>query len=110
MYVHDPSAPQWTNAGQEGHSKIKRKLSQTLELECASTAVPVAIVRWFKDDKEVTESKLRHIIEKESKLLITHLYPGDEGVYKCVVENRLDRIERSFTVVISGEFTIVIAS
>nr|NP_001260235.1 PDGF- and VEGF-receptor related, isoform O [Drosophila melanogaster]AGB92771.1 PDGF- and VEGF-receptor related, isoform O [Drosophila melanogaster] len=101
LYVHDPSAPQWTNGGQEGHSKIKRKLSQTLELECASTAVPVAIVRWFKDDKEVTESKLRHIIEKESKLLITHLYPGDEGVYKCVVENRLDRIERSFTVVIS---------
>ncbi|KMY89000.1 vascular endothelial growth factor receptor 1 isoform X16 [Drosophila simulans] len=101
LYVHDPSAPQWTNADQAGHSKIKRKLSQTLELECASTAVPVAIVRWFKDDKEVTESKLRHIIEKESKLLITHLYPGDEGVYKCVVENRLDRIERSFTVVIS---------
>ncbi|XP_033173386.1 vascular endothelial growth factor receptor 1 isoform X9 [Drosophila mauritiana] len=101
LYVHDPSAPQWTNADQAGHSKIKRKLSQTLELECASTAVPVAIVRWFKDDKEVTESKLRHIIEKESKLLITHLYPGDEGVYKCVVENRLDRIERTFTVVIS---------
>ncbi|XP_032580083.1 vascular endothelial growth factor receptor 1 isoform X2 [Drosophila sechellia] len=101
LYVHDPSAPQWTNADQAGHSKIKRKLSQTLELECASTAVPVAVVRWFKDDKEVTETKLRHIIEKESKLLITHLYPGDEGVYKCVVENRLDRIERSFTVVIS---------
>ncbi|XP_043641511.1 vascular endothelial growth factor receptor 1 isoform X12 [Drosophila teissieri] len=101
LYVHDPSAPQWTVAGQEGHSKIKRKLSQTLELECASTAVPVATVRWFKDDKELSESKLRHFIEKESKLLITHLYPGDEGVYKCVVENRLDRIERSFTVVIS---------
>ncbi|XP_039487105.1 vascular endothelial growth factor receptor 1 isoform X7 [Drosophila santomea] len=101
LYVHDPSAPQWTIAGQEGHSKIKRKLSQTLELECASTAVPVATVRWFKDDKELSESKLRHFIEKESKLLITHLYPGDEGVYRCVVENRLDRIERSFTVVIS---------
>ncbi|XP_026834392.1 vascular endothelial growth factor receptor 1 isoform X3 [Drosophila erecta] len=101
LYVHDPSPPQWLVAGQESHSKLKRKLSQTLELECASTAIPVATVRWFKDDKELTESKLRHFIEKESKLLITHLYPGDEGVYKCVVENRLDRIERSFTVVIS---------
>ncbi|XP_017068479.2 vascular endothelial growth factor receptor 1-like [Drosophila eugracilis] len=101
LHVHDPLAPQWVNANQNGNSKVKRKLSQTLELECASTAVPLATVRWFKDDKELTESKLRHIIEKESKLLITHLYPGDEGVYRCVVENRLDKIERSFTVVIS---------
>ncbi|XP_017068456.2 LOW QUALITY PROTEIN: platelet-derived growth factor receptor alpha-like [Drosophila eugracilis] len=101
LYVHDPLAPQWVNVNQNGHSKVKRKLSQTLELECASTAVPLATVRWFKDDKELTESKLRHIIEKESRLLITHLYPGDEGIYRCVVENRLDKIERSFTVVIS---------
>ncbi|XP_017132449.1 vascular endothelial growth factor receptor 1 isoform X13 [Drosophila elegans] len=101
MYVHDPSAPRWVSSSQNANSKIKRKLSQTLELECASTAIPVASVRWFKDDVELASSKLRHFMGNGDKLLITHLYPGDEGVYRCLVENRLGRIESSFTVVIS---------
>ncbi|XP_043065312.1 vascular endothelial growth factor receptor 1 isoform X3 [Drosophila ficusphila] len=101
LNVYDPSAPQWVNPTQDAHKKIKRNLSQTLELECASTAVPLATVQWFKDDKELTESKLMHFLENNSKLIITHLYPGDEGVYRCLVQNRLASIERSYTLDIS---------
>uniref|UniRef100_A0A6P4EV92 Vascular endothelial growth factor receptor 1 n=1 Tax=Drosophila rhopaloa TaxID=1041015 RepID=A0A6P4EV92_DRORH len=101
MYVHDPSPPQWVSPSQNANSKIKRNLSQTLELECVSKAIPVASVRWFKDDVELAESKLRHFIGNGEKLRITHLYPGDEGAYRCLVENRLGSIQSYFTVVIS---------
>ncbi|XP_037708354.1 vascular endothelial growth factor receptor 1 isoform X4 [Drosophila subpulchrella] len=101
LIVYDPFAPQWVDTSLKDHSKIKRKLGQGVELDCASDAIPLAKVRWYKDDKVLTESKFRNITENDAKLVIMFLYPGDEGVYKCQVENRLDRIERSFTVVIT---------
>jgi len=103
LNVYDPFAPQWVDTSLKDHSKIKRKLGQGVELDCASDAIPLAKVRWYKDDKELTETKFRNMTVNDSKLVIMFLYPGDEGVYKCQVENRLDRIERSFTVVITGE-------
>nr|XP_016943226.1 vascular endothelial growth factor receptor 1 isoform X4 [Drosophila suzukii] len=101
LNVYDPFAPQWVDTSLKDHSKIKRKLGQGVELDCASDAIPLAKVRWYKDDKELTETKFRNITVNDSKLVIMFLYPGDEGVYKCQVENRLDMIERSFTVVIT---------
>ncbi|XP_043950379.1 platelet-derived growth factor receptor alpha isoform X4 [Drosophila biarmipes] len=101
LSVYDPFAPQWLDTSLKDHNKIKRKLGQGVELDCASNAIPAAKVRWYKDDKELNEAKFRNITANDSKLTIIFLYPGDEGVYKCQVENRLDRIERSFTVVIT---------
>ncbi|KAH8269724.1 hypothetical protein KR018_002067, partial [Drosophila ironensis] len=101
VYVHDPRAPEWLAPDRPVKSKIERKLSQSLELECKSTAVPLATVRWFKDGKELAETNLTHILEDESKLFISHLYPRDDGVYRCLVENRLGSIEKSVTVIIT---------
>ncbi|KAH8412133.1 hypothetical protein KR009_000017, partial [Drosophila setifemur] len=101
VYVHDPRAPQWEYTNLNANSKMERKLSQSLVLECRSTAVPQARVTWFKDGKEVVETNLTHIMENESKLFISHLYPRDDGIYRCLVENRLGSIENSVTVVIT---------
>ncbi|KPU73300.1 uncharacterized protein Dana_GF15270, isoform B [Drosophila ananassae] len=101
VYIHEPKAPVWQTPNIPKKLKIERKLSQSLELECRSTAVPLATVRWFKDDKELVETNLTHILEDESKLFISHLYPRDDGVYTCQVENRLGKIEKSVTVIIT---------
>ncbi|KAH8325621.1 hypothetical protein KR067_002519 [Drosophila pandora] len=101
VYIHEPQAPVWLTPNIPKKLKIERKLSQSLELECRSTAVPLATVRWFKDDKELVETNLTHILEDESKLFISHLYPRDDGVYTCQVENRLGKIEKSVTVIIT---------
>lgn len=105
VYIHEPQAPVWQTPNIPKKAKIERKLSQSLELECRSTAVPLATVRWFKDDKELVETNLTHILEDESKLFISHLYPRDDGVYTCQVENRLGSIEKSVTVIITGKFS-----
>ncbi|XP_020798926.1 vascular endothelial growth factor receptor 1 isoform X6 [Drosophila serrata] len=102
VFVHDPRAPQWKYTNLNTHSKMERNLSQSLELVCRSEAVPLATVRWFKDGRELVETNLLHFPEGDTKLLITHLYPGDEGVYRCLVENRLGSIENSITVVLSN--------
>ncbi|XP_026843933.1 vascular endothelial growth factor receptor kdr-like isoform X4 [Drosophila persimilis] len=101
VYVHDPKAPHWVHTNLNANSKMEKKLGESLALECRSMAVPKAKVRWFKDGKELQETNLTHIIEDEEKLLITHLYPYDDGIYRCLVENRLGSIENSITVVIA---------
>ncbi|BFF95551.1 vascular endothelial growth factor receptor kdr-like [Drosophila madeirensis] len=101
VYVHDPKAPQWVHTNLNANSKMVKKLGESLVLECRSMAVPQAKVRWFKDGKELRETNLTHIMDDQEKMLITHLYPYDDGVYRCLVENRLGSIENSITVVIA---------
>ncbi|SPP79793.1 blast:Platelet-derived growth factor receptor alpha [Drosophila guanche] len=101
VYVHDPKAPQWVHTNLNANSKMVKKLGESLVLECRSMAVPQAKVRWFKDGKELRETNLTHIMDDQEKMLITHLYPHDDGVYRCLVENRLGSIENSITVVIA---------
>ncbi|KAL7741115.1 hypothetical protein ACLKA6_018146 [Drosophila palustris] len=102
VYVHDPKAPQWEFTNLNAKSKIERNLGDSLILECRSKAMPKATVRWFKDEVELQETNRTHILEGQTKLLIPHLYPRDDGVFRCVVENRLGSIENSVTVVIAN--------
>ncbi|XP_068143808.1 vascular endothelial growth factor receptor 1 isoform X3 [Drosophila tropicalis] len=102
VFVHDPQSPQWEYTNLNAKSKIERNLGESLSLECRSKAIPEATVHWYKDDTELHETNLTHILENKSQLLITHLYPKHDGLYRCVVENRLGKIENSVTVVIAN--------
>ncbi|XP_046867010.1 vascular endothelial growth factor receptor 3 isoform X5 [Drosophila willistoni] len=102
VFVHDPQSPQWEYTNLNAKSKIERNLGESLSLECRSKAIPEATVHWYKDDTELHETNLTHILENNSQLLITHLYPKHDGLYRCVVENRLGKIENSVTVVIAN--------
>ncbi|XP_030556617.1 platelet-derived growth factor receptor alpha isoform X2 [Drosophila novamexicana] len=102
VYVHDPKAPQWSYTNLNAKSKIERNLGDSLILECKSKAVPQAKVSWYKDDVELFETNRTHLVEDGTKLLIPHLYPKHDGIYRCVVANRLGSIENSVTVVIAN--------
>ncbi|XP_032591789.2 platelet-derived growth factor receptor alpha isoform X2 [Drosophila grimshawi] len=100
VYIHDPKAPQWINL--DTKTKLKRNLGDSLNLECKTEAVPLATVSWFKDDNLIKESNRTHIIEDGTMLRINHLYPSDDGVYRCVAANRLGSIDNAVTVIITN--------
>ncbi|XP_030080358.1 vascular endothelial growth factor receptor 2 isoform X5 [Drosophila hydei] len=102
VYVHDPKAPQWAYTNLNANSKIERNLGDSLILECKSKAVPQAKVYWYKDEVELFETNRTHIVEDGTKLLIPHLYPSHDGIYRCVVSNRLGSIENSVKVIIAN--------
>lgn len=105
VYIREPKAPEWTNTKLDSKTKLSRNIGDALDLECKTMAMPQAKVRWFKDDVELHETNATHILDEQTNLLIPHLYPKHDGVYKCVAENRLGRIERYVTVVIASGFT-----
>ncbi|XP_060666911.1 vascular endothelial growth factor receptor 1 isoform X3 [Drosophila nasuta] len=102
VYVHDPKAPQWEYTNLNPKSKIERNLGDTLELQCRSKAMPPATVKWYKDEVLVQTTNHTHILEDGKTLRIPHLYPKDDGIYRCVVQNRLGSIENSATVIIAN--------
>ncbi|KAH8409381.1 hypothetical protein KR222_002180, partial [Zaprionus bogoriensis] len=102
VFIHEPKAPEWVNTNLDSKSKIIRNIGDALDLECKTIAMPRATVRWFKDEVELHETNATHFREDQTNLLIPHLYPKHDGVYKCVVENRLGSIEKSVTVVIAN--------
>lgn len=104
VFIHDPKAPEWSYTNLDPKVKIVRNIGDALDLECNTEAMPQAKVRWFKDDVELHETNTTHIRNDDTNLLIPHLYPKHDGIYKCVVENRLGSIERSATVVIASGF------
>ncbi|KAH8378483.1 hypothetical protein KR093_011649, partial [Drosophila rubida] len=102
VYVHDPKAPQWVYTNLNPKTKIERNLGDSLKLECHSKAMPQASVRWYKDEVLLQETNHTHMLDNATTLLIPHLYPKDDGIYRCVVENRLGSIENSATVIIAN--------
>ncbi|XP_030384764.1 vascular endothelial growth factor receptor 1 isoform X2 [Scaptodrosophila lebanonensis] len=102
VFVHEPKAPKWEDETLALNSKIERNIGEELALYCRSDAIPKANVRWYKDNVEVVQSKHIKISDDQSELLFRHLLPAHDGVYKCVVQNRLGIIESSTTVVIAN--------
>ncbi|VDM08832.1 unnamed protein product, partial [Wuchereria bancrofti] len=66
-----------------------------LTLVCAVTGIPNPLVKWFKDDKTLSETD--YTIKYENgmcTLTITGVKPCDAGIYKCIAEN-ISGISRS---------------
>ncbi|XP_017854588.1 vascular endothelial growth factor receptor 1 isoform X2 [Drosophila busckii] len=102
VYVHDTKAPHWTYTNLDAKSKLERNLTESLILECKAEAVPQAKVHWYRNGVPISETNHTQLLEDHTKLRIPHLYPNDDGIYRCVVENRLGSIENSVTVVIAN--------
>ncbi|XP_025158571.1 neurotrimin isoform X3 [Harpegnathos saltator] len=69
------------------------------EMMCIVSAYPKAIIKWYKDDKEITQKKgsavLYHGEMKGNRtkyiLRILHTTEQDFGEYKCVAQNTIGR-------------------
>ena len=58
---------------------------------CSANGGPNNQFRWFKDDTEISSSDSKYDIRDEgnhlSILTINNIVGGEQGVYKCVVNN-----------------------
>ncbi|CAG5126021.1 unnamed protein product [Candidula unifasciata] len=78
-----------------------------VELEVSFFAKPAPTVTWYIDNKPVKSTADFHITTTETKsvMVISEIYPEDEGIYKVVLENEVGRVESEATVTVEFKTT-----
>lgn len=80
------------------------------EMTCTVSAFPRALIKWYKDNKEITQKKgliiMYHGEMKGNKtkhvLKILHTAKHDFGDYKCVAQNSIGRASK--TIKLTGDY------
>ncbi|MEE6496307.1 hypothetical protein FKM82_002295, partial [Ascaphus truei] len=75
----------------------ERVTKQQISLPCPAEGNPKPIIKWFRDDKELTgaEPGIR-IVEDGTRLIIHSLTPYDNGEYTCLAINEAGLTERKY--------------
>ena len=60
-----------------------------VEVQCSGSGTPPPEIRWLKDGTLLVNGSHNYVLVDPSTLLFTHVWPGDEGNYTCVVSNIL---------------------
>ncbi|CAM9592142.1 unnamed protein product [Lampetra fluviatilis] len=78
--------------------EIKLKVNNSLTLECEATAVPVAVLRWYKDGQQISSGEHLEIMASGRILKIKNAQVSDTGRYTCVATNLAGEDEKEFDV------------
>lgn len=74
---------------------------------CVVRGNPPPQIRWFKDSQEVKSSrdfKCEYDIKKgKATLVISEVFPDDQGLYRCVAVNLFGKDETSAPLTVTGE-------
>ncbi|VDM54489.1 unnamed protein product [Angiostrongylus costaricensis] len=73
-----------------------------LEIAAKFDGLPVPVVKWYKNNKEILESEGKIMIDKNTTTLSVPgaRYGEDDAVYRCHIENELGQISAETTVII----------
>ncbi|XP_046854529.1 hemicentin-1-like isoform X3 [Xenia sp. Carnegie-2017] len=86
-------------------------VQSTVTLECiAKKSYPEVRFQWFKDNR--LERRRTIEVPNKSKLVLQNVTKSDEGLYKCVAKNYLERHEKTIRIILrgaSGSFFITLA-
>lgn len=68
-------------------------------------AYPKPIVKWYKDDEKLSETRrIRFLSHDDNQLLfIPSSLPDDSGTYRCEVVNELGSLSKTFEVKVKGK-------
>ena len=72
------------------------------------------VVKWFKLDAHRTPNPIwetqRHEIKTtpDQSLIITNVYSGDEGIYRCTASNRYGTSQADANLTVGGEFQLTL--
>lgn len=72
------------------------------------------VVKWFKLDAHRTPNPIletqRHKIKTtpDQSLIITNVYSGDEGIYRCTASNRYGTSQADANLTVGGEFQLTL--
>jgi hypothetical protein len=93
-------------------SQILVYQEEQLNIVLPVKAYPKPIVKWYKDDESLSESRKIHFISRDDNqlLFIPSSLPQDSGVYRCEVVNELGSLSKTFDVKVQGVFLFVISS
>ncbi len=72
-------------------------------LNCEHYGRPTPYVDWFKDNMRLNLTDEKYRLEKGGSLRIVRTHSVDSGKYQCVVSNRIDKISRSFNLLVAAD-------
>uniref|UniRef100_A0A1B6CIS1 Receptor protein-tyrosine kinase n=1 Tax=Clastoptera arizonana TaxID=38151 RepID=A0A1B6CIS1_9HEMI len=79
----------------------KTKIGKSKEWNCDASGMPTPVFKWYKDGKLIPKNHTRMQVNHDGhKLFIKFVSLEDDGVYKCVVENKAGKIEASAKIIL----------
>ncbi|KAH9633870.1 hypothetical protein HF086_013759 [Spodoptera exigua] len=87
----------------QAQSKVTVIKGSTAVLKCNVSGVPMPSIEWHYEDNSGSKVTVRSPAGTESTLLITNAKRNNEGQYKCLAENVLDKDEKVTTLIVKGK-------
>ncbi|CAH0663926.1 unnamed protein product [Spodoptera exigua] len=84
----------------QAQSKVTVVKGSTAVLKCNVSGVPMPSIEWHYEDNSGSKVTVRSPAGTESTLLITNAKRNNEGQYKCLAENVLDKDEKVTTLIV----------
>ncbi|XP_055376081.1 platelet-derived growth factor receptor alpha isoform X2 [Condylostylus longicornis] len=101
--VYDPVDPILSEDSIKDGLVVLKKMGESAELKCDVTeCIPIPTINWFKDNEPIIEDDNIGLENGNTTLRIRFVRLRDsEGIYKCVISNRLRTVERSAEIKVS---------
>ncbi|XP_023026091.1 ecdysone-inducible gene L2 isoform X3 [Leptinotarsa decemlineata] len=93
--LHPLNNQQWVKISSPPVSLVNKKVGAHLELHCVAMGSPPPTIQWYKMNRRITENESfetniinqgQALAEVASRLVINHLLPLHQDVYRCVAE------------------------
>ncbi|XP_021928983.1 vascular endothelial growth factor receptor 2-like isoform X4 [Zootermopsis nevadensis] len=78
-------------------SELLMESGSSLELKCIANGLPVPTVKWYKDGILIGSDPRIELRDRNETLYIQFAKLEDEGMYTCVVSNRLEELSKFIT-------------
>ena len=74
-----------------------------LHCKAASPGGETTAIRWFHEDKDITNGQGRRLVLQDYSLLIINIQPREAGNYTCIASNQYGESRSSAVVTVSSE-------
>lgn len=102
--VMEPKEPEIQTTNIEPGAELHFSLDQPVDLLCKFNGIPRPKITWYKDEKQISPhvNNTRILLNENNSVLTIHLSESDEGIYKCVAENRVGLVSRETKLKVSS--------
>lgn len=109
IHVDNPQAPK-ISTNFPYQTNFKKSIGDSFEYLCSASGLPKPSLIWYKDNELFIIKKNRNgsrqdivISDNNFTLRFNYLSEKDSGRYKCHAENRIDKADNEFELIVEGE-------